>query len=75
MDVGKMKDRINSKSEMPYDDYVIGETELNCINQNLPRGYGFYFWAYAERVLHELNLLKKDRIDIKMDIKQEERVK
>lgn len=47
------------KYKMPYDDYVMGETELNCSEQNIERGFGIYIWAYQERVLHELRILNK----------------
>ncbi len=40
---------------MKYDKYVAEETKLNCINQDM---LNYILEAYAERVLHELNLLK-----------------
>lgn len=46
------------KHNMPYDDYIMEETQLNCDNQNIRIGFGIYIWAYKERVLHELRLLK-----------------
>ena len=47
------------KNKMPYDDYVMGETQLNCDNQKIQVGWGFYIWAYAERISHELKLMKE----------------
>jgi hypothetical protein len=47
------------KYKMPYDDYVMGETQLNCDNQNILAGYGFYIYAYKERILHELKWQRK----------------
>jgi hypothetical protein len=48
------------KVKLPYDDYVMGETQLNCDNQNVPQGYLLYFWAYEERVMHEVKLLNSE---------------